>query len=489
MQYQGILLAFSGLMIRTLFAILLVTLTARAHDPVINPSVKAPTILRMFVQRGEIRADLEIADESLFAFRNLLPDAIYNELADDLGFEERQATDRRKRFFERDLILTLGGGKPLVGEIQEARWGKKTLRDLLSTEPLPAEKQKGPRAVHARIVYRFEGEPTKMSIRPPSRVLSRRSPMTSIGFRLYHLDVPVADYRILGQTEVVDLDWQDPWFTKFKNPRFFRFNRNLLQVFLYIEALEVRAEVVFRPRDLQEFVDLGLEGKERITVPMQKVIHDRLVAFLPKHLKLVIDGKDVKPDLASLNFLQLRIGNTEILDGVRESRAADTFLGAVFVVSRMGWPNEVKLTWDLYPRRAPLANAIVVDLEKGIPMELSKKFPELSWTNHLEDPPVPAFLVMPPPPEPARIPLPLVSLLVVILGLLAALFLRRRRAGPASWGSALLVALVLAFFLRPLGRTSLPDPFASRPALPEAEASLILEAALTNIYHAYDRRE
>jgi hypothetical protein len=474
-------------MIRTLLTTLLLTLGVPAHDPVINPAVEAPTVLHMFVERGQIRAELEIEKESLFAFRNLLPDAIYAELKADLGFEERRHEERLQRFFERDLVLALDGGAPLVGKVQQVKWGKKTLRDLLSTEVLAADNQKGPRAVHASILYRVEDEAARLSICPPSRVASVRSPLTKIGFRLYHLEVPVADYRMLGQTELVSLDWKDPWFSKFDNPEFFRFNRDLLQVFVYVEALEVRAEVVFRPRDLQEFVDLGLTDRERIPVALQKEIRGKLEIFLSKHLRLTIDGEVQQPSLASLNFLQLKIGNTEILDGVGETRTADTFLGAVFVVSRMGWPDKVGLSWDLYPERVPIATAIAVDLENGFPVELSKSSPKLTWYNNLEDPPVPAFLDVPVPPAPAKIGIPVLSLGLVFAGLVSLVLLLRSK-GPV-WGLVLLSTLVTAFLLRSTAKLLIRDPFAPQVTLEDAEASLILEASLGNIYHAYDRRE
>ncbi len=475
-------------MIRILIATLLLALGVLAHDPVVNPAVEAPTVMHMFVERGQIRVELEIEEESLFAFRNLLSNEIYAELSEELGFEDRDSEARLERFFDRDLILALDGGSPLVGEVTAVKWGKKTLRDLLSTEILPADKQKGPRAVHASLVYRTRGEAARLSIRPPSRVLSRRSPLTRIGFRLFHLAVPVADYRFIGATELVDLDWKDPWFSKFHNKQFFRFNRELLQVFLYIEALEVRAEIVFRPRDFQEFVDLGLEGKERISVELQKKIHDKLVPFLPKHLKLTIDGKTQNPTLASLQFLQLRIGNTEILDGVRESRTADTFLGAVFVVSRLGWPDKVSLDWDLYPSRVSAASATAVDLENGLPIQLTPEYPILSWNNHLEDPPVPAFLDVPAPRKPLTLGIPVLGIALAVMGLVALILLLRRKSR-ALWGGSALACFILAFLLRPVWTISVPDPFADPAAIEDAEASLILEASLANIYHAYDRRD
>ena len=36
--------------------------------------------------------------------------------------------------------------------------------------------------------------------------------------------------------------------------------------------LEVRKEIVVRPKDLQQWVDLGLEGKETIPVESQEVV-------------------------------------------------------------------------------------------------------------------------------------------------------------------------------------------------------------------------
>ena len=66
----------------------------------------ASTIAEIFIQEGEIRVELEIGLNDLPAFRNLMPDEIYQRL----GNEARPYGERIGEFFARDLVLALPTG-------------------------------------------------------------------------------------------------------------------------------------------------------------------------------------------------------------------------------------------------------------------------------------------------------------------------------------------------------------------------------------------
>ena len=63
----------------------------------------------------------------------------------------------------------------------------------------------------------------------------------------YHRGLPVTDFRSLGSEEILDLDWSDPWFSKFRNRNLWRQVDSPLNVFLYVEPYEVRVEIIARP--------------------------------------------------------------------------------------------------------------------------------------------------------------------------------------------------------------------------------------------------
>ena len=64
----------------------------------------ASTIAEYFVEDGRIYVELEIGLPDLEAFRNLLPDDIYEKL----GHAPVPLQQRLSRFFEQDLVIEIG---------------------------------------------------------------------------------------------------------------------------------------------------------------------------------------------------------------------------------------------------------------------------------------------------------------------------------------------------------------------------------------------
>ena len=91
----------------------------------------------------------------------------------------------------------------------------------------------------------------------------------------YHNGLPVNDFRYLSSEVILDLDWDDAWYSQFRHPNYRRQFNAPMSVFFYVEPYEVRKEIVIRPRDLQHWIDLGLKDKKMISV-------DQQVAFLGK---------------------------------------------------------------------------------------------------------------------------------------------------------------------------------------------------------------
>ena len=81
----------------TLLFLLLFPLTAAADAIVTNQSMFAETIAEYFVEPGQVRLELEIGEGDITSFRNLLPDAIYQQL----GFGEAPLKERLTLFTER----------------------------------------------------------------------------------------------------------------------------------------------------------------------------------------------------------------------------------------------------------------------------------------------------------------------------------------------------------------------------------------------------
>ena len=124
----------------------------------------------------------------------------------------------------------------------------------------PADK----RVLYAEMIYPFKGKPKSITMVPPLDEEGRAR--VTIGFIAYHKAVPVIDFRYLGSPAKLNLNWADPWYSRFDNPNLKRHHKSALMSYLYVEPHEVRHEVLIRVKDMEEWMDLGLRGKEYIEV-------------------------------------------------------------------------------------------------------------------------------------------------------------------------------------------------------------------------------
>lgn len=100
----------------------------------------------------------------------------------------------------------------------------------------------------------------------------------------------------------------------------------------------VRVEVIARPMDLQECVDLGLEGAETIPVKIQVDLERKASAFIGEHLNLTVDGEAAKPQFDRINFLCRNLRTSTVVNPREELDAHSATLGAICVLPVAGLP-------------------------------------------------------------------------------------------------------------------------------------------------------
>ena len=111
----------------------------RADAIVMTMAMKASTIAEFFIEEDRIRVELEIGVSELEAFRNLLPDSLYEKM----GFEPEPLKKRFARFLAEDFVLGPPGGPLLEGWIESIEGRRRVPRDPISGEPLTMERLMG----------------------------------------------------------------------------------------------------------------------------------------------------------------------------------------------------------------------------------------------------------------------------------------------------------------------------------------------------------
>ena len=283
---------------------------------------------------------------------------------------------------------------------------------------------------------------------------------------------------------MLDLDWEDPWYSKFRSKNLWRAYNSPLNAFLYVEPYEVRVEVIARPTDLQQWVDLGLKGRGAIPVDLQADLRAKAAAFLGEHIQLTIDGQSVQPELDRINFLHRTLRTSTVVDPPEELNIYSATLGAIFVTPTEGLPKEAKLTWDLFSPKLKSVRAAATDEAGPMPYRLTPEDNVLHWQNFLKRPTIPELVAieMPPPGwlRSARVA-GWVLCVVFALGLVLV-----ARGGVSQPGRKAKFFILVAV----LGSTAGATLAVSRvAAITQVEAESTVGGLLHNIYRAFDFRD
>ena len=441
---------------------------------VITKAMTATTIAEIFVEDDHVRLELEIGVPDLAGFPSLLPDPLYERL----GHAPEPLAERFPRFFREDFVIRPDGGAPLVGRIEEMKARPRVQRDEVTGEPLPvADEEKAEPVVFARIVYPLKAHPRTMSIGLPH---GADGPSASIGFVLYHRGLPVNDFRYLGREETVRLDWKDPWFSKFDNRNLWRQYDVPVSAFLYVEPYEVRKEVVLRPLDLEPWLDLGLEGREVISVAEQEDIKRKVVEFLAEKNPVRIDGEVAEGILDRVHFIFRNLKTSGVIDPPRDLDTISATLGVIYYYPTDGLPQEVTMEWELFTEQIQYIASSATDEAGALPYRLMPDDSVLKWQNFLKNPTIPGQVSIQRPPAWRQLWMILAALASGLgLGFLAIRYGRQVVRGHGPLRRVLVGAAVLVI----LGAVALPR--AINPSyVSDEEAGEILTGLLKSFVFA-----
>ena len=221
--------------------VILLSLSGKCFADWINLSGAelSPTIAEIYIEDDHIKLVLEIGESNFETF---------SELARVLVREKEGISDAERKklmdtFFTSGLVIATENGKPLKGEVKFIEVRKRVQRPSAYNKP-PGGIPPSPFVIYAEIEYPLTKKPETIFINPPKD--SDGFTSATIGFVVYHKSIPVNDFRFLAPDLELNLNWRDPWYSKFSNPNVKRHHSSSLMSFLYIEPFEVRHEILVR---------------------------------------------------------------------------------------------------------------------------------------------------------------------------------------------------------------------------------------------------
>jgi len=440
-----------------------------------------------------VKLVLEVYIGDLDKFEELVPDGwLKDSAADRPGVEARI-----KHFAEQRFQFVTETGKKLPAQLQlvEPRM-RKDRQSPFAGMINPMTRQRVPeapadkRVLYAEIIYPFQGKPKQLAMIPPLDEEGRAQ--VSIGFIAYHKSVPIIDFRYLGAPATLNLDWIDPWYTKFDNPNLKRHHKSALMSFLYVEPYEVRHEILTRVTDLQAWMDLGLRGDEYIEVDELEPLKQRIGEFLLTRNPVLIDGKPLKPILDRTNYVKVALTGIQLVETPERLEISTAIVGVIITYLTDGLPQEVTVNWNLFTDQVQQVPATATDPAGPLPTFLSPDDNVHKWTNFLKNYQLPTVQEVEVAGSLGEIGIPWVSLVCAVLLLpVMVILLRRKRRGhtllmPLAGGLVLIIAGAVAW---PLVGVTVTRPATMAGEMPPAQAQALLQVLLKNVYRAFDFRE
>ena len=458
---------------------------AHADALVVTQAMRASTIVEIYIDEKQIRAEFEIGAADLAAFEDVLPEKIYAKITG----KTKPVDERLRSFFQSQWVIQRDG-KPLLGKLERLIPAKRIVRDNVTGQALTDQPDDAEQVIRLTVSYALQDRPPSLTIKFPQK---KKPTAASIGFVCYHNGLPINDFRYFPGEVTIDLDWTDPWYSRFHNPVLRRRYDAPLSAYLYIEPFEVRHEIIVRPKDMTHWLDLGLRDDDVIPVDQQQDLKQRIADFLLKKNPVFIDGKKVKGRLDRIHFILRTLRSTGIIEPPVDLDATSATLGVIFVYPVDKLPQQVSMTWELFSPKIQLIPAVASDEAGGLPGEVTPADPVLKWKNYLINPTDPEMVKVSRPPPPARFTVPVLSVICAVTWIAMLIAIGKQwRNGRQLSRPLMVMSLVLCVATvatLPFAKLDVVNRF-SRPAiLSENAANELVAGLLYNVYRSFDHHD
>jgi hypothetical protein len=472
---------------------LLSLVEARADFINLTGAETSPNIAEIYVLDDRVKLVLEIYVGDLEVFEELVPEDWVKEEAP--GRPPLQ--ERMRNFAEHTFQVRTGSSEklPAVLDLVEPRM-RVDRRSPFGGMMNPFTRQMVPdapadkRVLYAEISYPFEGKPTELTFIPPQDEQGRAS--ASIGFIAYHKAVPIIDFRYLGAPARLELNWADPWYSKFDNPNLKRHHKSALMSFLYIEPYEVRHEILVRVKDMGEWMDLELRGEAYIDIDELDNLRNRLGGFLLEKNPVRIDGQEIRPILDRTSFVKVGLTGIQLLEAPERLEISTAIVGVIITYLTDKLPQQVTVDWELFTDQVQRIPATATDPAGPFQTYLTPDDNIHVWNNYLKNYKAPTVQEVSVKDSLGELQLPVGTILALILLLPLGWLLQRRlrRGKSVKWQSAMVVVVILvAIASYPYTKLTVTRPVLVAGDLDETQSSNLLEQLLKNVYRAFDFRE
>ena len=436
------------------------------------------TIIEIYVEDGQIRVTYEIGLKDWKYFKEIIPEDLLNE--EILKYIKSQD----ENYFFNHVFSINADGKNLIGNIVQQEVMPRKYRASLYTGKVDENTTVSKEMLFVEIIYPLSSQPKKVVITPPMEE-DLKGTRANIGFVTYHKKIPVNDLRYLSQLSTLNLNWDDPWYSKYDNINLRRHHQSSLMSFLYVDPYEVRHEVLVRVKDLEEWLNLEYELDDTIEVEEQDALKEKISVFLVNRNIVTIDGKVGRPIVDKIHFVKWSLAGIQIQELKEPMDYSSAVIGVIFAYPHDSIAQNITVDWDMFSERIREVPNVATDPAGPMPYTLKQDDHILVWKNYLKKYKLPTISEV--EVSYAKIPVfYLIALVFIILGLVKVS--KSYKKNYLKYGLVILIGIVLiglgSFF-----KQSITIPFMQQSSFSKPEASSVISHLLKNTYRAFDFRE
>jgi len=245
------------------------------------------------------------------------------------------------------------------------------------------------RVYYIEVDYQLDKKPTSLSFIPPMK--ADGSVAANIGFITFHNSVGVTDFKYLSAPATINLDWDDPWYSRYENKILTRHHKDPLRIYLYVEPRRARLEFLMRIRDFVEWSGMEPLGTKSLTASQQQKLKENVSKYFDKYKILSIDSKRVDPSAVTVNFIKLSRSTTTPLDGQEVIDIPSTYIGISQAFNYQEIPQNITVDWQFFSDRVVRIPVVITDPAGPFSDYVVKDSATIEWQNFLRVYVEPAF--------------------------------------------------------------------------------------------------
>ena len=439
------------------------------------------TIIEIYVEDGQIRVTYEIGLYDWKYFEPIIPAEFLNEEIAKL------IKAKGENYFYTDVFTINADGKNLIGKIVKQELMPRKYRASLYTGVVEENTNLSKQVLFTEIIYPIAKKPNKVLITPPVEE-GMRNTMANIGFVTYHKNIPVNDLRYLSRASTLNLNWEDPWYSRFDNINLRRHHQSSLMSFLYIDPYEVRHEVLMRVKDLEEWMDLGYALDDYIEVEELDDLKDKIANFLVNRNIVTIYGKVGRPIIDKIHFVKWSLAGIQIQELKERMDYSSAVIGVIFAYPHDSIAQNITIDWDMFTDKITSVPNVATDPVGPMPYVLKEDDHVLTWQNFMKKYKLPTISEV--QVSQAKVPVLYIAAFFIILFGVIKIFKNssKNRKSMLVYGSILVVGILL-ILMGSVFKQSLNIPFMQQTSFSKPEAATLVSHLLKNTYRAFDFRE